>query len=222
MTVAPHPRAKAGCKACAQSVSGVCVAHAAVSVDGHARQCVAIKQDGTRCQRWGTQVSEPPKCPAHQDDQEAADRAKILPGQGNARRRRAQRATTDALDLLGQEDKDIDSLEELEALAAEALAFKDFLREQAKLAIINNDSGEEKQIARYVTALDRCGKLLETFAKQGLAEREIKMREELVGIVSGLFNSVLASFIPVENQAEAQGALGAAISALEPPRALTA
>lgn len=216
-----HPRAKAGCKGCEGSVSGVCPKHSTVDVENHPRRCVGINEDGGRCRKWGTKESDPPRCATHDENYERAEQAKVRPGRGNANAKKAQKAATAALEMLGREGDTIDSLEELEALAAEALGFKDYLRSIFQQSVIGGRDTEDADLARYVTAMDRCGRLLETFAKQGLAERELKMREELVGIVTGLFNTVLASFIPVENQAEAQLALGSAVAALEPQRALT-
>lgn len=217
-----HPRAKPGCKACLASVSGVCVKHAAVDVEDHPRRCNGINEDGNRCRKWGTKDSEPALCMTHHSDQEQRAINQRRPGQGRSTARRADKAAGNALEMLGRDYEKIDSLEKLEAIAAEALDFMAFLREQMKVAVALNNDDVEKTMARYVTALDRTGKLLETFSKQGLQEREIRMREELVGVVTGLFNQILASFIPVERQPDAQAALSNAVLALEPQKALTA
>lgn len=212
--------AVAGCPACAKSVSGICVQHNAPSVEGHARQCTGTTAAGARCKRWALENSEPPKCAVHVDDAEAAELARKKPGQMRSDKMRAARAVHNALDALGRPYEEIDSLEKLEALAAESLDFMAYLREQMKQAI-DSDTDVDRALARYVSALDRTGKLLETFSKQGLQEREIRMREELTGLVSGLFNTILATYIPLEFQPAAQAALSNAVATLQ-PKALTA
>lgn len=218
----PNAKAVPGCKACGQSVSGVCIRHAGGDVENHERRCTGTKLDGGRCRKWGVSGTEPALCITHSADLEAAKIAKAAPGEARSKARRQHKATADALHMLGKDYDSIDSLEKLEALAAEALDFMAYLREQMKTSIAAGNDDLDKDLARYVSALDRCGKLLETFSKQGLQEREVRMREELVGIVTGLFNTILASFISVEMQPRAQAALATAVATLAPQRQLEA
>lgn len=212
----PNPKTVAGCKACAVAVAGVCIKHQGAEIEGHDRRCTGIRKDGARCRKWGENGTDPARCLTHSEDSAKAEAAKMAGGQAKSTARRAAKASGNALEMLGRGYAQIDSLEKLEAVAAEALDFMAYLREEMKREIAEGGDDVEKTIGRYVTALDRTGKLLETFSKQGLQERELKMREELVGLVTGLFNTVLASFIPPELQPQAQLALSTAVTALRP------
>lgn len=218
----PNPKAVPGCPHCPKSVSGVCIRHAGSDVENHPRRCIGLNLDGSRCSKWGVKGTEPARCRTHDEDEEAAAEHKAEGGRARSDTRRQHKATNDALKMLGKDYETIDSLEKLEALSAEALDFMAYLREQLKSAVANKSDTIDKDLARYVSALDRCGKLLETFSKQGLQEREVRMREELVGLVTGLFNTVLASYIPIELQPQAQAALATAVATLAPQRQLEA
>lgn len=219
--MSPSAKTVEGCKACGQAKSGVCIRHQNADVENHPRRCNGLRPDGSRCRKWGVKHSEPALCITHSEDTAAAEAAKRAGGQARSAARKAQRASSNALEMLGRDYEQIDSIEKLEAVAAEALDFMAFLREEMKRSIAEGGDDAEKTINRYVSALDRTGKLLEVFSKQGLQEREVKTREELVGVVTGLWNTVLASFVPPELQPQAQAALAAAVATLQ-PKALTA
>lgn len=212
------------CPDCERSPSGVCFVHAGAGTkpkDDDPRRCTGVKQDGTRCTRWALQGRD--MCKTHDDKRRnTVERTATAAGR-TAAQRRLRDAAIRHLKEVGRTVTAVDPLEELETLASEALALKDWFRVRL-VEEIDTRKGEdidmnefEARLGLYTSALERAANLVTGFGKHGLEKRLVEIREELAQVVGVLFNRLLAEFVPPEMQAGAQALLVETVAAIEAP-----
>jgi hypothetical protein len=90
-----------------------------------------------------------------------------------------------------------DAIEEMEAIAGEAIAFKNICRE--RLEALKGDirystaAGEQlrAEVALYERAIDRCDKILTNYVRLGISDRRVKIAEAQALLLVGVIQNVL-------------------------------
>lgn len=215
-----------GCDKCARAANGLCFEHAgakAVPDADDARRCVGVKADGSRCTKWALRDGD--MCLVHDKKRRGEfDRAATTSARGLSKSKLLQ-AAQDHLRTAGRDMRNVDALEELENLAAEALDLKDWFRlrmVEMLDQLRKNDALDthefEARLNLYTAALERAATLVTGYGKHGLEKRLVEQREELAAVVSSLFMRMLAEFVPAERQQAARVLLAQSIAAIEAPQ----
>jgi hypothetical protein len=86
-----------------------------------------------------------------------------------------------------------DPVEELAAIAGEAIAMKNFFRSQIEELRYSAQAGEQlrAEVALYERALDRCMKALEVMAKLNISERRTKIAEAQAVLMTEAIKNIL-------------------------------
>lgn len=210
------------CEACRRAVSGTCIQHAAAPTPEKAeeRRCKGLNRNGDRCRKWALQGED--FCLVHQDDEAAAERAKKWPGKQGSRRAQVEKAVDGHMHLLGRNRGDIDALEELGSLAAEAIQVKNMLRGRMQEAFQSGDRGVAQELSQYVASLERAAKMVEGYGRHGLEKTMVQLRQELTALVTAVCNQLIAQYVPADEQPAAIAQLQRAVAAIEPPKELVA
>lgn len=210
------------CDRCQRAPSGVCFTHAgatAAPAPDDARRCTGVKVDGTRCLKWAQRGND--MCLTHDKKRRGAYAQAATTSGRNLSISKIRQAAIDHLRMKGVDRPVIDPLEELESLSAEAIALKDWFRTRL-VEEMNVPKGEdvnwlefEARLSLYTAALERAATLVTGYGKHGLEKRLVELREEVTGVLTGVFNRLLAEFVPADRQAAAQVLLAETVQAID-------
>lgn len=113
-------------------------------------------------------------------------------------RLRRDKAQQEALERLRAEKAGrVETINEMDRLAAEAIAFKDVVREhleELEEIRYKGNTGEQlrAEVALYERALDRCNTILATNLKLGIAEKRAELDKQKAILVAAAIRAVLA------------------------------
>lgn len=156
-------------------------------------KCTSPRRDGQPCKKWAIKGGNVCK-----------DHGGNLPNVKGAARFRlardaAQKAALDRLraDKAGR----VETITEMDRLAAEALAFKDTVRELLE-GLLDRNGGELRyegktgeqlraEVALYERALDRCNTILATNIKLGIHEKRLELDKLQAQVIAQTIRTIL-------------------------------
>jgi len=178
-----------------------------------------VRVDGTRCKKWAQRGTD--MCRTHDRKRKGIyDKAATTTAK-NQSVSKLRQAAMDHLRMVGRSRIGVDPLEELESLSGEALALKDWFRTRLIEEMNVRKDQEidwqefEARLNLYTSSLERAATLVTGYGKHGLEKRLVELREEVTAVLTGVFNRLLAEFVPAERQDAARVLLGEAVATID-------